>query len=1097
MRTVTPMLFMLLLSFVSLAAQEVDTAWVRAWDSPGHLDDAGLFCLVDTADNILTVGLSGTGNYDYREVLVAKFNSEGDTLWVRRHAIAEQGWVTDAAMDTDGSIVITGVNNYGQYDNDLYLIKFSPDGELLWDKVFYGPENGWDLSNDIAIDDHGNVYMAGQVERADTYNRPLLVKYNSNGDSLWAIEETDCANWSYPNPLILLLDNQVVMCTVPGDYCDRLIRTYDTTGVLLWEDAYSEHAIYNAHIQGLVVDSAGDIVLVAIMQDANPDGTGYDYMIYKYSSAGGLLWYKRFDGVGTDRTGDVDVATEVAVGQSNSLVICGHSTPDYDLPYDGTVLKLDQDGTVLGEWYYDGTGGDDDYFWGLALDSVGNILVSGQTTAGDGTAKNCATFKLSPDLEVKWQHFYDGSAHFEDGGNDLVLDSRGNAVITGYTNSAFSEDHVLIKYREVPFSVVDRVPEQHSYTSSDLDRLELQVNYDIDPATVSDSIVLVKGQFSGRHDGAVTLEGSRNIACDLQGSFLPGEVVAVTVTRGMRVQGELVPSFGFNWSFTVSSETSTGMFASPQISGLITRGQQWNYSSRAQVIDLNDDGLLDGYTVASDRWNPLLITCMNQGNLQFQVDSTLLPDYFPDQIYGAIIADSDRDSLHDMIVVDFPSTFIMKGESSANGFISWDTLWASPLLYQTLQIFDFNADGFLDIAGQRLLYINDGTGRYGEPHSFWSSNGTLGSLDANGDDFIDLIAEGDKGFLILLNDGDGNFRKQLDYILGEEPKYVFTSDLSGDGVSDVVVIGEITERMYILIGNGDGTFELRQQMHLGSGYFPADVGDIDGDDDADIAGVQNRELVILRNSGQGTFSDTQAERYDLGGRTVSQFRRFYGLYDIDGDGALDFVAADTSDLAFVLRNLSTVIAADRDLIEFTVRDLTLESAVQKIAITSDSIPIPITYTFDSEWLKVQADTAFTPTVLNLSVNVTDLPYGEYSDTIRIEASLSDNGSLQVPVNLRFYPEEADLIAYPVPVSLGSHDHFSLRINAPFSGRLVVSFFNSGFTRVHRQESEIAAGEASIEVDVSRFVPGVYLYDWQHTVEGGQEWTGEGKIIVTQ
>ncbi|HZH97690.1 MAG TPA: hypothetical protein VEX38_01855, partial [Fimbriimonadaceae bacterium] len=75
----------------------------------------------------------------------------------------------------------------------------------------------------------------------------------------------------------------------------------------------------------------------------------------------------------------------------------------------------------------------------MAMDSQGNLLVA--TTCSDGTYGDIVLLKYNPGGTLLWTARYNGSAGKDDGATGLVLDSEGNAYLSGYTevNGKYSE----------------------------------------------------------------------------------------------------------------------------------------------------------------------------------------------------------------------------------------------------------------------------------------------------------------------------------------------------------------------------------------------------------------------------------------------------------------------------------------------------------------------------------------------------------------------------------------------------------------------------------------------------------------------------------
>jgi PKD repeat protein len=94
---------------------------------------------------------------------------------------------------------------------------------------------------------------------------------------------------------------------------------------------------------------------------------------------------------------------------------------------------------------YNGPGNDDDGVMGIAVDSSGNVYVTGYSV-GDGTNYDYATIKYDPNGNPLWTARYDGPGHGDDEAMALAVDSVGNAYVTGYSLKGDHYECVTVKY---------------------------------------------------------------------------------------------------------------------------------------------------------------------------------------------------------------------------------------------------------------------------------------------------------------------------------------------------------------------------------------------------------------------------------------------------------------------------------------------------------------------------------------------------------------------------------------------------------------------------------------------------------------------------
>jgi len=183
-------------------------------------------------------------------------------------------------------------------------------------------------------------------------------------------------------------------------------------------------------------------------------------------------------------------------------------------------------------------------------------------------------------------------------------------------------------------------------------------------------------------------------------------------------------------------------------------------------------------------------------------------------------------------------------------------------------------------------------------------------LDADGDS--DLVVPTVAGnyphpghVRILMNNGDGTFVADSNYVVGNAPKSVFVCDLDSDGDNDLAVANDISHNVSILMNNGLGVFVVDSNYSVGSNPMSVFACDLDGDghNDLAVANHYSDDVSILRNNGDGTFQS--AVNYAVGDGPRSVF-----ACDLDGDGHNDLaVANQLSDNVSVLLNLSVHIGS--------------------------------------------------------------------------------------------------------------------------------------------------------------------------------------------
>jgi hypothetical protein len=82
------------------------------------------------------------------------------------------------ALDAADNSYVTGYSPGSNSANDIVTIKYDPNGNQIWLQRYNGPGNGNDAGNAIAVDNNGNVYVAGYDTTTAGGTEMVLIKYS-------------------------------------------------------------------------------------------------------------------------------------------------------------------------------------------------------------------------------------------------------------------------------------------------------------------------------------------------------------------------------------------------------------------------------------------------------------------------------------------------------------------------------------------------------------------------------------------------------------------------------------------------------------------------------------------------------------------------------------------------------------------------------------------------------------------------------------------------------------------------------------------------------------------------------------------------------
>jgi hypothetical protein len=120
-----------------------------------------------------------------------KLDTNGNCLWTNFYPTSPSANSTATAITVDqaDSAYVTGYSTNAATGNDIITIKYDSSGNQGWLQRYDGPGHGNDAGNAIAVDNSGNVYVAGYETETNGFTSMILIKYSpvsvkrqANGD---------------------------------------------------------------------------------------------------------------------------------------------------------------------------------------------------------------------------------------------------------------------------------------------------------------------------------------------------------------------------------------------------------------------------------------------------------------------------------------------------------------------------------------------------------------------------------------------------------------------------------------------------------------------------------------------------------------------------------------------------------------------------------------------------------------------------------------------------------------------------------------------------------------------------------------------------
>jgi uncharacterized delta-60 repeat protein len=432
-----------------LFAQTVTEDWVARYDGPGNYHDWAEAMAVDDSGNVYVTGRSvgsGTG-WDYATI---KYAPDGNQLWAARYNgtanADDRAWAI--AVDSSGNVYVTGgINNFGLgVDGDCGTVKYDPNGNELWVATYDGPAAG----HDIALDSTGNVFITGLGFGTTTAYDYATIKYDTNGNELWVATydgqgQGEEISRDVAEAIAIDSSGNVYVTGETGSQIGQESDDYVTVkydgvdGNEVWVARYDGAANSGDEAKAIAVDSSGNVYVTG---RSTGSGTHYDYATVKYDPNGNKVWAARYNGPGNG----YDCAYAIALDSSGNIYVTGYGSYNY------TTIKYNTNGNELWVARYNGPTNGGDAAYAIAIDSSGNVYVTGGSV-GSGTGWDYATVKYDTNGNEVWVRIYNGPVDSTDIATAIAVDDSGNVYVMGHswgigTGIGTSGDYATIKYSQ-------------------------------------------------------------------------------------------------------------------------------------------------------------------------------------------------------------------------------------------------------------------------------------------------------------------------------------------------------------------------------------------------------------------------------------------------------------------------------------------------------------------------------------------------------------------------------------------------------------------------------------------------------------------------
>ena len=233
--------------------------------------------------NILAVGF--TNIYGNNDILVIKFNNNGDILWQRVYGGNSNDEGKDFIELSNGNIMIVGSTySYGAGDSDGFILVIDKNGNILNFKTYGTPDP--EIFNSVDKKDN-EILITGTIG-PEIGQRILVFKMDENLNIKFAKKYAGPLWWNIGyKGKFNNLGEMIIAGTTENPWNRKIwLMKLDNLGNVLW----SKSILYNAsesYPYDVYVSSNNNILVAGISL-----GAGY---IARLDNEGNVLWVKKFE----------------------------------------------------------------------------------------------------------------------------------------------------------------------------------------------------------------------------------------------------------------------------------------------------------------------------------------------------------------------------------------------------------------------------------------------------------------------------------------------------------------------------------------------------------------------------------------------------------------------------------------------------------------------------------------------------------------------------------------------------------------------------------------------------------------------------------
>ncbi len=401
----------------------------------GKYDDKANSIQQTTDGGYIVAGWTASLGSGGQDVYILKLNAKGEVEWQKTFGGKDDDGANSIQQTADGGYIVSGwTKSFGSGEEDVFISKLSPKGQLEWQKAFGGEDD--DEANSIQQTTDGGYIVAGETYSFDPLGDAYILKLSAKGEFEWQ-KTFGGRSRDEANSIQQTADVGYIVAgrtwSFGSEGYDVYILKLNSKGELEWEKTFGGENDDEANSIQQAMD--GGYIVAGWTESFGSEGE--DVYVLKLDAKGQLGWQKTFGGKYDDEANSFQKTAD------GGYIVAGWTKSFGSGEKDVYTLKLNAKGEI--EWQKTFGGKDDDEAELIQQTADGGYIVVGWTASLGSGGEDVYILKLNSKGEAEWQKTFGGES--DDEANSFQKTADGGYIVAGWTKSFGSggEDVYILK----------------------------------------------------------------------------------------------------------------------------------------------------------------------------------------------------------------------------------------------------------------------------------------------------------------------------------------------------------------------------------------------------------------------------------------------------------------------------------------------------------------------------------------------------------------------------------------------------------------------------------------------------------------------------